>query len=115
MEAVHGHQMSVLDPSGARTKLFDKRNNEGVKVGDILLVRTSGGEPFSGVCLNIRRRGVDTGILLRDQVTRVGVEMWFKVFSPNVEGVEVVQRRVKRARRARLYYMRYVVIFFVLR
>lgn len=34
------------------------------------------------------------------------MEMWFKVYSPNVEGIEVVQRKAKRARRARLYYMR---------
>lgn len=32
--------------------------------------------------------------------------MWFKVYSPNVEGIEVVQRKERRARRARLYYMR---------
>jgi large subunit ribosomal protein L19 len=74
----------------------------------VLLVRLKNGDPFAGVCLNIRRRGVDTGILLRNQLTRVGVEMWFKIYSPNVEGIEVVQRREKRARRARLYYMRYV-------
>jgi large subunit ribosomal protein L19 len=58
------------------------------------------------VCINIRRRGVDTGILLRNELTRVGVEMWFKIYSPNVEGIEVVQRKEKRARRARLTYMR---------
>lgn len=110
LDTITSHQLTVLDPTGARQKLFDKRNNEGAKVGDILLVRTREGEPFAGVCINIRRRGVDTGILLRDQATRVGVEMWFKVFSPNVEGVEVVQRKARRARRARLYYMRYVVL-----
>ena len=32
--------------------------------------------------------------------------MWFKIYSPLVSGIEVVQRREKRARRARLYYMR---------
>jgi len=32
--------------------------------------------------------------------------MWFKIYSPNVEGIEVVQRKEKRARRARLTYMR---------
>ncbi len=36
----------------------------------------------------------------------MGVEMWYKIYSPNVEGIEVVQRREKRARRARLTYMR---------
>ena len=77
-------------------------------MGDILLVRFKTGEPFAGVCMNIRRRGVDTGILLRAQLTRVGTEMWVKVFSPTVVGIEVVQRVEKRVRRARAYYFRYV-------
>ena len=34
------------------------------------------------------------------------MEMWYKIYSPNVEGIEVVQRKEKRARRARLTYMR---------
>ncbi len=83
-----------------------KANREAAKVGDILLVRLKNGDPYAGVCINIRRRGVDTAILLRNQLTRVGVEMWYKIYSPNVEGIEVVQRAVKRARRARLTYMR---------
>ncbi|KZF20290.1 hypothetical protein L228DRAFT_249961 [Xylona heveae TC161] len=99
-------QLTTLDPTGARTRMFARDNSDAAKVGDILLVRQRNGDPFAGVCLNIRRRGVDTGILLRNQLTRVGVEMWFKIYSPNVEGIEVVQRREKRARRARLYYMR---------
>ncbi|KAK0637798.1 54S ribosomal protein IMG1 [Lasiodiplodia hormozganensis] len=104
--AVTATQLSTLDPTGARAHLFSKTNRDAAKVGDILLVRQRNGDPFAGVCLNIRRRGVDTAILLRNQLTRVGVEMWYKVFSPNVEAIEVVQRREKRARRARLYYMR---------
>lgn len=47
-------------------------------------------------------------MLLRNQFTRTGVEMWVKVYSPNVGGIEVVQRKERRARRARLYFMRYV-------
>ncbi|KAF2096039.1 hypothetical protein NA57DRAFT_15347, partial [Rhizodiscina lignyota] len=106
LKVVDAAQIALLDPSGARTRLFSKTNPDAAKVGDILLVRQKSGEPFAGVCINIRRRGVETGILLRGQLTRVGVEMWFKVYSPNVEAIEVVQRRRKRARRARLYYMR---------
>lgn len=49
---------------------------------------------------------METGILLRNELTRVGVEMWYKIYSPNVEGIEVVKRKEKRARRARLTYMR---------
>ncbi|KAF2743220.1 hypothetical protein M011DRAFT_374357, partial [Sporormia fimetaria CBS 119925] len=101
-------QIQLLDPTGARTRLFSKANPECARVGDVLLVRQRTGDPFAGVCINIRRRGVDTAILLRGQLTRVGVEMWFKVYSPLVEGIEVVQRAAKRARRARLTYMRKV-------
>ncbi|KAH9837396.1 54S ribosomal protein subunit img1, mitochondrial, partial [Teratosphaeria destructans] len=102
-------QLRVLDPTGARTRLFSPDNPERVKPGDILLVRHKSGDPWSGVVLNIRRRHspIDTAVLLRGQLTRVGVEMWVKIYSPNVEGIEVVQRKVgRRARRAKLHYMR---------
>ncbi|KAF2269573.1 hypothetical protein CC78DRAFT_453611, partial [Lojkania enalia] len=106
LATVTASQIRLLDPTGVRTRLFAKTNPEAAKVGDILLVRLRSGDPFAGVCINIRRRGVDTAILLRGQLTRVGVEMWYKVYSPLVEGIEVVQRAKKRARRARLTYMR---------
>ncbi|TKX26780.1 putative ribosomal protein L19 [Elsinoe australis] len=100
-------QLRTLDPSGQRTRLFSPSNPERINPGDVVLVRLANSDPVSGVCLNIRRRTpIDTAILLRNQLTRVGVEMWIKVYSPNVTGIEVVQRKEKRARRARLYYMR---------
>jgi large subunit ribosomal protein L19 len=99
-------QIKLLDPTGGRTHLFNKMNPECAKVGDILLVRLKNGDPYAGVCINIRRRGVDTAILLRNELTRVGVEMWYKIYSPSVEGIEVVKRKERRARRARLTYMR---------
>ncbi|KAA8647003.1 hypothetical protein EYZ11_000113 [Aspergillus tanneri] len=105
--AVVDTQLTTLDPTGERKALFDyRRNHRSVKVGDILRVTLKNGDPFSGVCLSIRLRGIDTSFLLRNELTRVGVEMWVKVFSPNVESVEIVQRSEKRKRRARLYYMR---------
>ena len=106
IDTITANSLKTLDPTGARTRLFDKMNPESAKLGDILLVRQRTGDPFAGVCINIRRRGVDTAILLRGQLTRVGVEMWYKIYSPLVEGIEVVQRAAKRARRARLTYMR---------
>ncbi|KAF2768729.1 hypothetical protein EJ03DRAFT_114148 [Teratosphaeria nubilosa] len=107
--ALTATQMRVLDPTGARTRLFSPTNPERVQPGDILLVRHRSGDPWSGVVLNIRRRHslIDTAVLLRGQLTRVAVEMWVKIYSPNVEGIEVVQRKLgRRARRAKLYYMR---------
>lgn len=110
MNAVQEAQLAQLDPTGERRALFDyRRSPRSVKVGDILRVTFKNGDPFSGVCLSIRLRGVDTSFLLRNQLTRVGVEMSIKVFSPNVESVEIVQRAEKRKRRARLYYMRCVL------
>jgi large subunit ribosomal protein L19 len=70
------------------------------------MVTTKAGEPFAGVCISIRRRGVDTAILLRGQLFKVGVELWYKVYSPAVVGIDIIWRRPKRARRARLTYMR---------
>ncbi|KAG9602120.1 hypothetical protein KCU77_g3390, partial [Aureobasidium melanogenum] len=104
--AITQTQISTLDPTGARTRLFSRENVDRANVGDILLVRLKNGDQYAGVCLNIRRQGIDTAILLRNNLTRVGVEMWYKIYSPNVEGIEVVQKKEKRARRARLYYMR---------
>ncbi|KIW07411.1 ribosomal protein L19 [Verruconis gallopava] len=106
VKAIHDAQIAAMDPTGARTRLFSKGNPEAVRIGDILLVRQKNGEPFAGVCLSIRKRGIDTSILLRNHLTKVGVEMWFKIYSPNVAGIEVVQRKEKRARRNKLYYMR---------
>ncbi|EEH42669.1 ribosomal protein L19 [Paracoccidioides brasiliensis Pb18] len=100
-------QLAIYDPTGERKALFDRRNPHGVKVGDILRVTFKSGDPFAGVCLNIRSRGLDTSFLLRNKLTRIGCEMWIKVFSPNVQSVEIVQRTEKRKRRARLYYMRH--------
>ncbi|PGH12976.1 ribosomal protein L19 [Helicocarpus griseus UAMH5409] len=100
-------QLAIVDPTGERKALFDRRNHQSVKVGDVLRVTFKSGDPFAGVCLNIRARGLDSGFLLRNRLTRVGCEMWIKVFSPNVQSVEIVQRTEKRKRRARLYYMRH--------
>ncbi len=103
---VSSTQMALLDPTGARKRLFDYKNPEGVKVGDILYTTFRTGEPFSGVVMSIKSRGVDTSVLLRNHLTRIGMEMQIKVFSPLVQSMEVAQKALKRQRRARLYYLR---------
>jgi ribosomal protein L19 len=99
-------QLTLLDPTGARTRLFDRTKPDSAKVGDVLRVATKTGEPFAGVCISIRRNGVDSAILLRGQMFKVGVELWYKIYSPHVVGIDIIWRRPKRARRARLFYMR---------
>ncbi|KAK4156014.1 translation protein SH3-like domain-containing protein [Chaetomidium leptoderma] len=106
VQSLHEVQIAKMDPTGARTALFAK-TREAAKPGDVLMVtHRRGGEPFAGVCLSIRRRGIDTAVLLRNHLSKIGVEMWFKVYNKNVAGIEIVKRRPKRARRARLTYMR---------
>jgi large subunit ribosomal protein L19 len=106
MPAFMDKEIQRLDPTGARTRLFSKQHADSAKVGDVLMVTTKSGEPFSGVCLSIRRQGVDTAILLRGQLMKTSVEMWHKIYSPSVIGIDIIWRRPKRARRARLTYMR---------
>lgn len=108
LAAHHAYQIRKMDPSGARTKLFDRASADAAKVGDVLLVQAKrASEPFAGVLMCIRRRGIETAILLRGQLSRVGVEMWFKVYSRNVTGIDIIKRAEKRARRAKLTYLRH--------
>ncbi|KIV87135.1 ribosomal protein L19 [Exophiala sideris] len=99
-------QLSLLDPTGARAKLFDKTNKDRAMVGDVLLVTFKTGDPVSGTIMSIKGSGPHTSILLRNQLTGVGMEMSVKVHSPLVQSMEVAQRTPKRKRRARLYYLR---------
>ncbi|KAK6523811.1 hypothetical protein TWF281_001779 [Arthrobotrys megalospora] len=101
-------QLKLLDPKGLRQRLFSRNNKDSILPGDILQIRfkDSNTEPFAGVLINIRRRGLDTAILLRNHLTRVGVELWYKLYSPKIAGIDLVERKERRARRAKLYYMR---------
>jgi ribosomal protein L19 len=101
--------LAEIDPKGERKALFDyRRNPRSIKPGDIVRVTFKNGDPFNGVVLSIKMRGIDSSFLLRNELTRVAVEMSVKVFNPNVSSVEIVQRAERQARRARLYYMRFV-------
>lgn len=106
MPALRQQQITKLDPTNARSRLFSREHADSAKVGDVLMVTSSSGEPFSGAFIQIRRRGADTAILLRGQMMKTGVEMWFKIYSPTVTGIDIIWRKPKRARRARLTFMR---------
>lgn len=103
---VEKRQLSLLDPTGARARLFDKANPDRAKVGDVLLTTFKSGEPVSGVIMSIKGTGPHTSVLLRNQLTTIGMEMSIKVHSPLVQSMEIAQRSPKRKRRARLYYLR---------
>lgn len=102
-------QLASLDPKGDREALFDyRRNPRSVRPGDVIRVTFKNGDPFNGVVLSIKLRGIDTSFLMRNEINRTSVEMSVKVFNPNISSVEIVQRAPRKIRRARLYYMRSV-------
>ncbi|BGP40362.1 hypothetical protein JCM10450v2_004343 [Rhodotorula kratochvilovae] len=87
------------------TRLFGRRDKRRLLPGSVLTVTSYASVPtaanpspptsvFSGVLIALRRRhmGRDTSIRLRNLVGRTGVEQAFKVFSPLVKDIQVVQR-----------------------
>lgn len=106
LKAVQAAEFARLDPTGARRKLFEKNGPEAIHVRDIVMVRTRTSDPFSGVVIRIQRKQHDSSILLRNTITGVGVEREFKIYSPNVTGIELVQRRTKKPAQTRLFYLR---------
>jgi large subunit ribosomal protein L19 len=61
-------------------------------------------QAFEGLCIARRNAGVSSSFTVRKISHGEGVERVFPIYSPRVEGVEVVRRGV--VRRAKLYYMR---------
>jgi len=59
---------------------------------------------FEGVCIARKNRGVGSSFTVRKISHNEGVERVFHLYSPKVEGIEVVKYGV--VRRAKLYYMR---------
>ncbi|BGP24927.1 50s ribosomal protein l19 [Rhodotorula toruloides] len=134
------HMMTAQHPKGKTwMPLFSRRDKQRVRPGSILTVETYATAPtpenpkpstslYSGVLIGIRRRheGRDLAIRLRTLVGRLHVEQVFKVFSPLIKSIKIVQRAtrsgpvtknkdgtttrrkpvLKAARRAQMYYVR---------
>ncbi len=59
---------------------------------------------FQGVVIKIHHAGSGTNFTVRRVTSGVGVERTFPIYSPMIDGVEVV--RHGKVRRAKLYYLR---------
>jgi large subunit ribosomal protein L19 len=94
-----------------RAELFAKRGKNRVIPGDVLLVESytnktnKGSSMFAGICIAIRRSGLDTSFTLRNVIMKVGVEQRFPVFSPLIKSIKILQKG-KGYRRAKLFYLR---------
>ncbi|GBB96221.1 hypothetical protein RclHR1_02700023 [Rhizophagus clarus] len=104
--------------SDDRFKLFAKHGKDRIKTGDVLLVESytsmssiknssakSSTTAFAGICICIRRRGVDTNFTLRNIILKVGVEQRFSINSPLIKSIKILSRG-EGYRRAKLFYLR---------
>ncbi len=61
-------------------------------------------QAFEGVVIAVKNRGLQSTFTVRKVSFGYGVERIFPVYSPMIEGVEVVRKG--QVRRAKLYYLR---------
>lgn len=94
-----------------RARIEEKRKLPAFQAGDTVrvLVRVTEGtrtrvQAYEGVCIARSGGGLQETFTVRKISYGEGVERVFPVYSPLVEGVEVVRRG--RVRRAKLYYLR---------
>ncbi|CBQ71578.1 related to 50S ribosomal protein L19 [Sporisorium reilianum SRZ2] len=122
MPRVHADLRARYDPGNRLTKLFDRKSPERIPPGSVLIVESwtsplkTNFSSFSGVLIAVRRRGVSTSFVLRNLVQKLGVEMRFNLYSPLLKDVRVIQKadagkndksgKLRRTRRAKLYYLR---------
>jgi large subunit ribosomal protein L19 len=102
IEQLNAEQAAKID---AIRKLPDFQPGDTVRVA----VKVKEGERsrtqvYEGVCIARSGRGIQESFTVRKLSYGEGVERVFPVYSPLVEGVEVVRRG--RVRRAKLYYLR---------
>lgn len=95
------------------SRLSEGKTLPDFRAGDVVCVRVkitdSEGkaeriQAFEGLCIAIKNRGLASSFTVRKISHGEGVERVFPLYSPRVEGVDIVRRGV--IRRAKLYYMR---------
>lgn len=140
LRTLNHHLASFHPHSTTLLPLFSRRSPDRLLPGSVITVSSYSSPPspenpspsittFSGVLIAIRRRhaGLDSSFRLRSIVGRTGVEISFKLLSPLVKEVKVVQRAttsgaavysgtgvevsrkkpaIRAAKRAKLYYVR---------
>lgn len=105
LRTLNSHLTAQHPKANSYLPLFSRRDKNRLLPGSVITVTSYAAPPtpenpspattvFSGVLIALRRRhaGRDTSIRLRNLVGRIGVEVSFKVFSPLIKDIKVVQR-----------------------
>ena len=94
-----------------RAKLADGKDIPDFQPGDTVRVRVKVVEgnrervqAFEGVCIARKNAGLNSSFTVRKISYGEGVERIFPLYSPRLDGIELVRRG--KVRRAKLYYLR---------
>ena len=104
-----GHIMETLEREHMK-ELAAKRAVVPFRPGDVVKLTLEVPEnrrrtqTFTGICIAKRHRGMGSSFTLRSAMGNLAVERSFPLYSPNIKGFEVLERR--KVRRAKLYYLR---------
>jgi len=96
---------------GQVARLSSGKEMPDFRAGDVVRVRVKIADgaseriqAFEGLCIGRKNRGMASAFTVRKISHGEGVERIFPLYSPRIDGVEIVRRGV--IRRAKLYYMR---------
>lgn len=119
LDYVHLQLRSQLDPSARFTAMFHRNSTERIPIGSVISVETytspskTGTSTFSGVLIAIRRRGTSTSFVLRNLISKLGVEMRYNIYSPLLKDIKVIAKAdsprrprrgpLVRSKKAKLY------------
>ncbi|KAF9583983.1 hypothetical protein BGW38_007956 [Lunasporangiospora selenospora] len=110
MELINKEEAQRMDTDG-RSKLFNKREPECLRAGDVILVETLNAmstektSTFVGVLIAMDRRGLHSNFTVRNIILKVGVEMKYMLYSPLIKSIKVLKKG-EGYRRAKLFYLR---------
>lgn len=103
---------TTLDPTGWRRRLIDKHSGESLRAGDVVRViydkKKCNLDNFIGYILSVNRKELvqDASLLLRNQVSKVMVEVRVPLFSPLIQRIDILKRSDGSRRRNKHYYIR---------
>ncbi|ODQ65252.1 hypothetical protein NADFUDRAFT_46971 [Nadsonia fulvescens var. elongata DSM 6958] len=95
-----------FDPNNIRRDLIRRNSQNRINVGDIVRVTNKDNSSFTGMCLAIRRAGLGSTVLLRNQIKKMGIDMRFSIFNPKHIKVEIVRKSAKKYKTEKIYYVK---------
>lgn len=102
-------ELNRLDPQLWRRGLL-KKDPTGLQSGDIIRIKYKGKDNnIIGYIISVDRGGqsvLDSSVLVRNQVNKTVVEMRVPIFSPVIDGIDILKKSDGSRERNKHYYIR---------